>query len=232
VIPLSPRRRGVPVFCAPLLPLWLFLTLALPARGEEPEIAVFQHPLGPPDLGRYREICGVLSARPLIRGNFTQKRTIGKLNRSLESAGVFIIAAERGMVWDTRRPFPSVMTLGRDYLLQSGPGGERAKLDAGGNETFLRFAETISAVFSGDADKLLENFDNYFYESRGTWTLGLTPREKTLRGFAQRIVLEGDEVIRRITLYEQNGDTLQYALSDHVFPAALEPHEAAFFVLP
>jgi outer membrane lipoprotein-sorting protein len=182
-------------------------------------------------MGRYREICGVLSAHPTVKGSFTQKKTIGRLNRSLDSRGNFIIDAERGMVWETLNPFPSTMAVGRDYLIQWSPGGTKTKLDAAGNETFLRLAETISAVFSGNAEKLLDNFDNYFIESNGGWTLGLVPSEKAVRSFAQRIILEGDSVIRRITLYEQNGDTIQYGLSRHVFPPALSPSEAELFSL-
>ncbi|MDR2631955.1 MAG: outer membrane lipoprotein carrier protein LolA [Spirochaetaceae bacterium] len=212
--------------------LLLFSGLAgIPLAAEDSSEEVFRFPLSPAVLSRYREINQILSAHPLVKGNFTQKKTLNRLKRSLESGGTFIIDAERGMVWETRRPFPSIMAVGRDYLIQWSPGGRKTKLDARGNETFLRLAETISAVFSGNTEKLLDSFDNYFIEADGSWTVGLVPGEKNLRSFARRIILRGDSVIRQITLYEQNGDTVHYELSGHFFPEALDPHEIAFFSL-
>jgi hypothetical protein len=204
----------------------------LPLGAQELPEGVFRFPLSGETMPRYREICAVLSAHPVVKGSFAQRKTISRLNRSLDSEGNFIIHAERGMVWETLRPFPSTLAVGRDYLVQWSPGGRKTRLDAGGNETFLRLAETISAVFSGDAGRLLDNFDNYFTESGGSWTLGLVPGERALRSFARRIILEGDSVIRSITLYEQNGDTVAYVLSGHSFPGALNPDETALFELP
>ncbi|MDR2758568.1 MAG: outer membrane lipoprotein carrier protein LolA [Spirochaetaceae bacterium] len=215
-----------------LFSLFLFIGFSgIPLAAQEFSEEVFRHPLSPAALPRYREINTILSAHPLVKGDFVQKKTLSRLKRSLESGGAFIIDAERGMVWETLRPFPSTMAVGRDYLIQWSPGGRKTKLDARGNETFLQLAETISAVFSGNTEKLLDKFDNYFVEADGSWTVGLVPGEKNLRSFARRIILRGDSVIRQITLYEQNGDTIYYELSGHVFPGALDPREIALFSL-
>jgi hypothetical protein len=56
------------------------------------------------------------------------------------------------MVWDTVSPFPSTMAVGRDFIIQTGLGGTKSKLDARGNETFISLADTISAIFSGNAE--------------------------------------------------------------------------------
>lgn len=210
-------------FFVPLLVCFLGGNL----RAQTPD--VFRFPLSAENLPRYTAICDTLAGHPVVKGSFVQKKTLRSLNRSLLSGGFFIIDAELGIVWDTRSPFPSTMAVGRDYLIQSVPGGAKTKLNAAGNETFLRFSDTISAVFSGNAQKLLDNFENYFTESRGSWTLGLIPSEGTIRSFAARIIMSGDSVIRNITLYEQNGDTIQYELSDHVFPEDLGSDERALF---
>jgi hypothetical protein len=133
------------------------------------------------------------------------------------------------MVWETLSPFPSTMAVGRDFIVQSAPSGSRTKIGARGNETFLRISETISAVFSGSSRKLLDNFEIFFRQSGGSWTLGLIPSEQSIRSFADRIVLNGDSVIRSINLYEKNGDSIRYTFSDHVFSGALSPDEKALF---
>jgi hypothetical protein len=232
-------RRGVfltpaflrPVFFACYFPVLFFsLPGALYAQADNRD--VFRFPLGPDTLPRFNEINAVLAAHPLIRGTFRQQKTLSRLNRSLVSEGRFIIARDLGMVWETVKPFPSTTTVGRDYLIQSIPGGRKTKLDAAGNETFLHFSGVISAVFAGDAKKLLENFENYFTEERGLWTLGLIPRDIPIRSFAARIIMGGDSVVRTITLYEQSGDLIRYELSGHVFPGALSADEREFFSLP
>jgi hypothetical protein len=224
-------RLFLRVLSALFLVWGLFGRSSVPPGAQELSEEVFQFPLSQATLERYREINRILAAHPLIKGDFTQKKTLNRFKRSLESEGTFIIDAERGIVWETRRPFPSTLAVGRDYLIQWSPGGRKTKLDARGNEIFLRLAETISAVFSGNTARLLDDFDNYFIEAGGSWTVGLVPGEKILRSFAQRIILGGDSVIRYITLYEQNGDTIQYELSGHVFPGVLSPREITLFSL-
>ncbi|MDR2952034.1 MAG: hypothetical protein LBU82_02195, partial [Treponema sp.] len=91
--------------------------------------------------------CSRLAEHPFIKGAFEQERTINRQSRPVKSSGVFIIASELGMVWDTVKPFPSTLTLGKDYLIQSRPGRKKTVLSARENETFIRMADVLSAVF-------------------------------------------------------------------------------------
>jgi hypothetical protein len=214
--------------------LWFSLLLvygALSAGAQDEGLEVFNFPLSGERLPRYNAVCAILAEHPVVTGTFTQTRFLSRQGRSLISRGNFVIAAELGMIWDTQSPFPSTMAVGRDYIIQSTPRGTRTRLEARGNETFLRLSETISTVFSGDARKLRENFENYFVESGGRWTLGLVPTDRAVKNFAARIVMSGDSVIRIIVLREQNGDTIRYELADHRFPGALSSHEEALFSL-
>jgi hypothetical protein len=190
---------------------------------------IFRFPLSPDTRGVFTGICAGLAEHPLIKGTFEQTKTISRLNRSLVSRGNFIITAELGMVWETLSPFPSTMAVGRDFIIQWTPSGSRTKIEALGNETFLRLAETISAIFSGDSQKLQDNFEIFFTGQENSWTLGLIPSEKSIRSFADRIILNGDSVIRSIRLFERNGDAIRYILSNHVFPGALSSHEKDLF---
>jgi hypothetical protein len=113
--------------------------------------------------------------------------------------------------------------------VQSRPGGQKTVLSAGGNETFLRMAEVISAVFSGNGGVLLENFEVFFLGSPSDWELGLLPKSLSIAVFAGRISMKGDTAIRAITIDEQNGDSIIYILSNHSYPAELGINEKAFF---
>jgi hypothetical protein len=215
--------------------LFFFFPLCVFAKNPE----VFDHPLSAETLPRYTAICEELSGRRYMTGSFTQERTIARLNRTLVSSGMFLLDSRRGMVWDTRSPFPSVLTVGRDFILQSLPDGTRSRLSAGGNELFLGIADTISSLFTGNAGKLRERFTLFFTET-GTgagqnWTMGLIPKEAAFRSFAERIVIEGEAggtapvLIRSIVMYDQGGGGVRYVLSAHRFPPALEAHEEALF---
>jgi outer membrane lipoprotein-sorting protein len=175
------------------------------------------------------EVFSVFAAHPIITGTFVQAKTITRLNRALVSGGNFIIADGYGIVWETLKPFPSTMAVGRDFIIQSTASGAKSKLDAAGNETFIRMSDTISAVFSGDSKKLMANFENTVTKSGGVWTLTLVPKESAVRSIIAKITMLGDSVARVITLYEQSGDTIQYELSNHTFPGALTAREKAFF---
>ncbi len=201
-----------------------------PLYSEEmPENSVFKFPLSGKNSIRFTQVCSILAKHSYIKGNFNQEKIIKRLNRSLISNGNFIIAAEYGIVWETLKPFPSTMAVGRDYIIQSTPGSSKTKLDAAGNETFIRLAEIISAVFSGNSSRLINNFNIYFTESGSTWTVGLIPSENAILSFVSGIVMSGDSVIKHITLYEQNSDIIYYELSHHTFPGALTTSEKKFF---
>ena len=206
---------------------FLFTSLAY-AQKED----IFRYPLGPQTEESFRATCLRLAEHPFTRGNFEQEKILSRLNRSLKSSGNILIAAQLGMVWDTVRPFPSTLVLGRDFLIQSRPGGQRTVLSAGGNETFLRLADVISAVFSGNAQSLVDNFEVYYSGNTASWELALIPLDKAIGAFIQRIIMKGGEVIRSIEMTEQNGDSIYYLLSNHSFPAELNADEQALFALP
>jgi len=210
--------------------LLIFFLLFTETYAQQEDI--FRNPLNSRTNDAFIAVCTRLSQRPFTRGNFEQEKILNRLNRSLKSSGNFIIAAQLGMVWDTVSPFPSTLVLGRDYMVQFRPGGQKTVLNAQGNEIFLRMADVLSAVFSGNAQGLLDNFDVYFIGTTVSWELGLIPKNNAINSFAQRIIMNGDDVIRSIQISEQNGDSVIYILSNHSFPAELNVQETALFSLP
>jgi hypothetical protein len=93
-------------------------------------------------------------------------------------------------------------------------------------------ADVLSAVFSGQSQRLLENFEVYFFYSVSDWIMGLLPRDSVFASFVMKITMSGDSAIRSIRLFEQNGDVITYTLSNLNYPARLNDHEEAFFTIP
>jgi hypothetical protein len=210
--------------------IFCFLSAGLWAQSLEEDI--FRYPLEAKTMDAFKTTCARLAEHPFTTGNFEQDKYLSRLDRSLKSSGTFIITAELGMVWDTAKPFPSTLTLGKDYLIQSRPGGQKTVLSAQGNETFIRMAEVLSAVFSGRSQGLLDGFEVYYSGGPAAWELGLSPRDKAIGSFAERIIMKGDTAIKSIMIYEQSGDTIRYILSNHGYPAELSAYEKAHFSIP
>ena len=207
--------------------LFFFIGMAIWAQDD-----IVRRRLNASSMDTFMATIGQLSNNQIVTGNFAQEKFLSRQNRRLRSSGNFIIASELGMVWETLHPFPSSMTLGNDYIIQSRPGQQGTVLSAQGNETFIRLAEAISSVFSGNTQGLLNNFEVYFSGNANDWTMWLEPRDRTVAAFAERITMKGDSVIRSIIIYEQNNDTISYVLSNHRFPLRLTENETNFFKLP
>ena len=210
----------------------LFL-LGLPVWADED---VYKYPLNPETMESFMAVSARLAEHPIVRGNFEQEKILSRLGRTLKSGGNFIIIAEKGMVWDTVKPFPSTLALGKDYLVQSRPGGQKTTVSAQGNETFLRLAEVLSAVFSGNARGLLDNFGICFTVKNTAgapaWEMGLSPLDRAIGSFAEKITMSGDSAIRSIIINEQSGDITKYTLSNHSYPIEPDAYEKSLFALP
>ncbi|MCL2808783.1 MAG: outer membrane lipoprotein carrier protein LolA [Treponema sp.] len=193
---------------------------------------VFRHPLVPQTMNTFNATCENLAQRPIIKGSFIQEKYLNRFDRSLNSSGNFIIASEKGMVWETLQPFPSTMIMGRDFILQVRPNGQKSVLSSQGNETFTHMADVMNSLFTGQSIGLLENFEVFYLGSVSNWTMGLLPKDSVLTSFVTKIIMSGDSAIRSIKLFEQNGDVITYTLSNLSFPTTLNAHEEAFFTIP
>jgi hypothetical protein len=200
--------------------------------AQSPAGDIFSQALKPETRNVFNATCAQLAEHPLVRGNFEQEKMLNRLNRSLKSSGNFIIASNLGMVWETLKPFPSTLALGKDFLIQSRPGTQKTVISAKGNETFIRLAEVLSAVFSGQSQSLLTNFEVFYSGNVSGWEIGLIPLDKAITSFMTAITIKGDKMIHSIVIHEQNGDSIHYILSNHIYPAELSVHEKDFFAVP
>jgi len=193
---------------------------------------VFRHPLGQQNTAAFNTAFANLAQKPIIKGNFEQEKFLNRFDRSLMSFGNFIIAAEQGMVWETLKPFPSTMIMGKNFIMQSRPDGRKSVLSAQGNETFTQMADVIGFIFSGQKQGLLENFEVFFLGSASNWSMGLLPKNSVFASFIMKIIMSGDSAIKYIKLFEKNGDVITYTLSNHIYPVGLNAYEEAFFTIP
>ena len=190
---------------------------------------VFDVPLTAATRDDFSAVCATLSAHPVQKGDFTQTKHIAKLNRALVSSGAYLISRDDGIVWQTKKPFPSVLTVTPSAITQTAASGKTSILVAGSNPTFESFSGIIRSVFAGGDGLNERQFDIFFSCSAAGWTLGLVPKDDAVRAVAQRFVLTGETALQSVIMHEPGGDFVRYEFANQTFLAALTDDEKALF---
>lgn len=209
------------------LALAFFCSLAANSTAD----ALYSSPADRAGKASVRAICEGLTGHGVMRGDFVQTKDIRSLGRSFKGNGNFVVSRDDGIVWNTLKPFPSLMVVTSGRIVQSTGKGRTSVLDAGGNPVFEQFAATIRSVFSGDADELFSRFDVFFLAGDGVpgkhgvpWRIGLVPNDSVVRSIISSIELSGLETLDRFIMTEATGDTVLYEFSGQNFSA--EPSDA------
>lgn len=144
----------------------------------------------------------------VLRGTFEQEKRLQGFRNPLRSSGDFILSRERGIVWNTRKPFASTLVLGKDRLQTKHADGRKQDIIAAGNSQALSVVNSLMlALVSGNIDGLAESFAvKESLHADGSWSLDLVPKRGPLQKAFQRIELQGDRYVRRAVLTEARGD--------------------------
>lgn len=190
---------------------------------------VFDRPLSAATKPALLKSMTVLTESPLTVGYFKQTRSIKKLNREFVSTGAFAIDRDAGILWDTQKPFASVLWVGDNSIVQWDSARNTKKtMSAKDNPVFAEFSKTIQSVFSGKFDELERNFKIFFEQSGETFSVGLVPKEKAVARVIASITLEGRAELEKVTIVDGETNPVVYEFSKHQHFANLESVKAPF----
>ncbi|MCP3102401.1 outer membrane lipoprotein carrier protein LolA [Myxococcus sp. K15C18031901] len=149
-----------------------------------------------------------LQDAPLLRGEFEQKKTVAGFKKPLVSRGDFVLSREKGVLWDTRTPFASTLTLTRTSLSAAQGTSAAYHLDTGKEPALAAVNELLFALLAGDVATLSSRFEveGALVGAEG-WKLTLTPTDAGLARVFRSIRLEGDRFVRQVLLEETRGDS-------------------------
>lgn len=173
-----------------------------------------------------------ISVAPVLRGDFAQEKHIEGFRNPLRSSGHFLIARERGVLWQTLAPFPSEVVLTRDQILsRRGDGAARVEVDARQQPALGTINAVMFALLGGDVDALASRFQLHAtVPPNGDWKLELVPRAGAIAQVFEHIELEGDRQVRRVEMRERSGDRTLLTFSNlREEPARLSHEEANRF---
>jgi hypothetical protein len=202
------RNFGIAAVAAALTPAW-----AADAAG--------------PLLARVRQR---LVNEPVVRGSFEQRKTVKGFRNPLVSSGEFVVVRQRGVLWRTSAPFPSLLVVTRDRVLaRQGDGTVAKRLSASDEPAVRAISETLFGVMAADLAALVQRFDIGGEENAQGWKLVLLPRDAQLARWIQRVELEGDRFLHAVRMQEASGDQTLMRLSRHATGASLAAEEEAQF---
>ncbi len=201
----SPLKLAAALFCACML----LATSGFAADGE-----IWKHPVKDASSTAIDSTFAPMTAHKVVRGDFKQTKFIAQLNREFVSVGNFVIANEKGILWNTEKPFASQLAISETGMVQQNANGTRSEINAKDNVVFAQIAKAIHSIFSGSTAKLQAGFHVFFNRQGKTWTVGLVPRELSVKKTIQSIELTGNTWLEQIKLVDGSGSPLLYELSN------------------
>ncbi|MDR2016900.1 MAG: outer membrane lipoprotein carrier protein LolA [Burkholderiales bacterium] len=181
------------------------------------------------DPALLRSVQSRLAIDTVIRGEFTQTRQLTGVKKPLTAKGSFVVEKTRGVLWRTVTPFPQTTRITQGEILQKDGGRVLMTLRADQEPAVNAISRVLFSMFAGDLSALAEYFDYRGQLGDGGWQLHFTPRDTGLRAVIASLSLEGDRVVRQVTLTSAAGDVSRIAFTQVVTAAALTDDERSQF---
>ncbi|WP_332839866.1 outer membrane lipoprotein carrier protein LolA [Photobacterium phosphoreum] len=191
------------------------------------------------------ELQQTLSTTKIVRGDFSQSRTMAMFNQPLVSNGTFIIAENSGLWWHQTAPMAVSLVLTQDKLSQQFDNQPAQIITAAQNPMVFYFSHIFLALFNGDTAALNQQFslklttlppetgttDTHTHTAtKKQWQLVLTPKQAPLNKVFTTITLQGGKFINQLTLAEIRGDKTVITFShQRTTPSTLTTEEKRVF---
>lgn len=151
-------------------------------------------------------ISHMLDRNSRICGNFAQRKVLRVLKRPLLSTGRVVFLADKGILWQVRKPFPTRLLVKRDALIKWNDSGEPQRIGFEQSPIFGALARVFMAVFTGDIKPLRGNFEIESTIDNKTWRLTLTPKDKVLANLFAKVRASGGRFVDELKIEESGGD--------------------------
>ncbi|CAN5922224.1 hypothetical protein BH11PSE3_BH11PSE3_34460 [soil metagenome] len=174
--------------------------------GRRRTLAVFAAVGMAPETLRAQTL--TLASGEVLRGRFTQERTLQGFNAPLTSTGSFILAPGRGVVWRGEAPFAMITVMGPAGLVQRVTGGATTHYPASRLPAIARLYEIFGAALSGDWQKLTSVFAVQREGTDADWKVTLTPLRASDGALPLRqVVASGGRYVNSVEVTRTNGDS-------------------------
>lgn len=203
------------------------LLLLVPAHAA----SVFDHPVQAAALSKIiAPAAQELKRAPVLRGRFTQKKSLAGVPQPLQSSGTFIVAPAQGIYWHTQKPFDSEFILTPTRMVQLDGGKASVRLSTEQQPGLRVVGDVFFSIFNLDPAALAANFSLFAMPvGKSRWTMGLRPSNTTLAQVIREAQIIGGTHVESVQLRDAHGDRTDITLRADKARGALSPAEAALF---
>jgi hypothetical protein len=158
----------------------------------------------------------MLQAGELLRGHFVQERQLAGFSRPLKSAGSFVLAPGRGLIWRTETPLVDTTVITPNGILQIVNGKEAMRLPVARLPVVGRFYDVLGGALTGNTGPLDSVFKVERQADAAQWHLTLRPAwpDDPALGQIVAITVTGTHLVDAIEIQKQGGDTDRLSFSD------------------
>lgn len=163
----------------------------------------------------------------VLRGQFTQERSLAGFAHPLQSSGDFVLAPGRGLIWRTTHPFVIVTVMTAAGLVQTVNGAETTHLAAAQLPFLAKLYTLLGGALSGDWQVLDTQFNTTRRGDAQHWELDLVPRgggDPHSVPF-RAITLRGGRFVEDVRISRGDGDSDHLVFSGQVLGSALSDAE-------
>ncbi len=153
---------------------------------------------------------GPVALRPgeVLRGRFVQERHLSGFVGTLRSEGHFVLAPERGLIWQAETPFAVRTVITPTGLTQRIGEEETLHLSAQRIPFLARLADMLTGTLARDWSALEQDFTLSRSGEAVAWQVVLTPRrapDPATMPFA-RVVVTGGRLVDSVEMSRPGGD--------------------------
>jgi len=172
---------------------------------------VFDHP-ATEDKAGYEELKNIFP-KGAMASRYVQTKTIKRFKRSLKSEGMMYLDPDVGILWLSEKPYKSKMLITDDEVSEV-VGKKRMEMDTRENATYKSISSSLQSVFTGEFEEIEGTFNVYFLKDGTSWSLGLIPKDGSLRSFIEGIEIKGSKSVESVLMAESSGDSVLYEFTE------------------
>lgn len=142
----------------------------------------------------------------ILRGSFTQMRYMVGFDKPLKSEGTFVVAPDRGVIWNVVKPFEITTIITPHGLVQSNKGKRVMNLSARQAPFIEQIYKMIGGVLARQWDGMHEKFVVEKAAQQSSWSIKLTPlkTKQQLIPF-QEVSVTGDAYVQEVVMTKKDG---------------------------
>ena len=163
----------------------------------------------------YEELEKISTSPEQLKGHFEQEKYISGLSVSLKSSGNFSYQRGQALHWQTMVPIQHELVMTRETITNRQGENELIRLDVSSNPALQVISELFFSVLTAE----WQGLERFFKLSSGSnengqWIAELLPIDTVITQFVDRVTLQGDSLLREVTIYEKSGDYTKIRFDD------------------